>query len=151
MGIMGFFQKALQSSGNKRTFQKTLKSYGNNGIFSKSAPFSFGSPLPKRWPGKKIQKQIEISAPKKKVGISGREYHIRDQRGRFLPYGFEITELGQKKRVTIKRSSQVGIWAWEPVIRVRGTIWSAGDQTRASGTALASRLTVTTTLTVSPP
>ena len=61
-------------------------------------------------------------------------------RRRFFPYGFEITELGQKKRVTIKNVSRAGIRGPDAVIRVRGAIWSAGDGGRASGTALASRL-----------
>ena len=91
-------------------------------------------------PRKKITKKSKSRRRTKKVGISGREYHIRDQRRRFLPEGYGITELGRNNRVTIKIVSRAGIWGPDPVIRVRGAIWSAGDGTRASGTALASRL-----------
>ena len=70
------------------------------------APLLAPPPTKKVGREKKFKKNIEISAPEKKVGISGREYHIRDQRRRFLPCGFEITELGQKERVTIEKFSR---------------------------------------------
>ena len=105
----------------------------------KSPPFWLPS-YQKGGPGQKIQKNNRNFGAGKKVGISGREYHIRDQRRRFLPEGFEITELGRNNRVTIKSVSRAGIPAPDTVIRVRGAIWSAGDGARASGTALASRL-----------
>ena len=60
--------------------------------------------------------------------------------GSLLHFRYKLTELGRKKQVTIKRSSQVGIGLRDLVIRVRGAIWKAADQTRAYGTALASRL-----------
>ena len=98
------------------------------------------------FPGYQTQDKDPQSRPQRRPRNSkhpstDKEYTHRESGiGKLSPYGYEITELGQKRQVTTKRSSQVGIGPRDPVIRVRGTIWNAADQTRAYKTALASRL-----------
>ena len=57
-------------------------------------------------------------------------------------YPTDGSDPGEKKikNYEISVPKKIGIRARDLVIRVRGAIWSAADQTRASGTALASRL-----------